>query len=79
MKQNEDFASNSENPPAARKEVQDVIPRQKLELERLGEEEQQRQSRETEAEEQLRLGQAKLGDLQDQLDRLDKSLENPNR
>ncbi len=77
LKQNEDFASNSENPPAARKEVQDVIPRQKLELERLGEEEQQRQSRETEAEEQLRLGQAKLGDLQDQLDRLDKSLENP--
>ncbi len=79
LKQNEDFASNSENSPAARKEAEDVISRVKPELERLGDEEQQRQSRKIEAEEQLRLGQAKLGELQDQLDRLDKSLENPNR
>jgi len=40
--------------------------------------EQETQAKLMEAEEQLRLEQAKLGGLQDQLDRLEKTLENFN-
>ena len=75
VKQNEDLANNADNLPDAQKQAENEISRGQPELERLGAEEQQRQSRETEAEEQLRLEQTKLSELQDQLERLEKNLQ----
>lgn len=57
-----------------RKDLQDIIGRFKSELEQRAATEQEIQSKLTEAEEQLRIEQAKLGGLQDDLDRLDKTL-----
>jgi len=51
-----------------------IIPSIKARLESLNEEEQQAQTKLNEADEQLRIEQSKLADLQDQLDRLDRSL-----
>jgi len=79
VKQQEDFISNTENPPTQRKEVEGVLPRLKTRLESLENEEQQRQAREIEAEQQLRAEEVRLSDLRDQLDRLDKALENASR
>ena len=79
IKQHEDFIGNSENPPAQRKEVEAMLPRLKTRLESLENEEQQRQAQETEAEQQLRAEEVRLADLRDQLDRLDKTLENASR
>jgi chromosome segregation ATPase len=79
IKQHEDFMSNTENPPTQRKEVEAVLPRLKTRLESLENEEQQRQTREIEAEQQLRAEEVRLSDLRDQLDRLDKTLENASR
>ncbi len=53
--------------------------RLKTRLESLENEEQQRQTREIEAEQQLRAEEVRLSDLRDQLDRLDKALENASR
>lgn len=53
------------------------IARLKAELENLAAEEQQRQTAEMEAEEQLRVEQAKLSGLEDRVDRLEKELEGP--
>ncbi len=79
VKRQEDFISNTENPPTQRKEVEGVLPRLKTRLESLENEEQQRQTREIEAEQQLRAEEVRLSDLRDQLDRLDKALENASR
>jgi chromosome segregation ATPase len=79
VKQQEDFVSNTGNPPAQRKEVEAVLPRLKTRLESLENEEQQRQTREIEAEQQLRAEEVRLSDLRDQLDRIDKALENASR
>ena len=76
VKRHEDFISNAENPPTDRKEIAAVLPQVKTKLESLENEEQQRQAREIEAEQQLRAEEVKLSDLRDQLDRLDKALEN---
>jgi DNA repair exonuclease SbcCD ATPase subunit len=76
VKQNEEQARNSDNSPARRKESEELVSRLKSELDRLAEEEQQRQTRQMEVEEQLRIEQAKLDGLQEQVDRLEKSLEN---
>jgi hypothetical protein len=59
----------------ARKELEDVIASYKAKLEASGNEEQEIRARESEFAEQLRLEQAKLNELQGQLDRLDKSLQ----
>ena len=75
IKQHEDFIGNTENLPHERKEVENVLPRLKERLQSLENEEQQRQTREIEAEEQLRAERAKLGELQNQLDRLERLLE----
>src|SRR2546421_12177899 len=48
VKQQEDFISNTENPPTQRKELEGVLPRLKTRLESLENEEQQRQTREIE-------------------------------
>jgi chromosome segregation ATPase len=79
VKQHEDFISNTENPPTQRKEVEGALPRVKTRLESLENEEQQRQAREIEADQQLRAEEVRLSDLRDQLDRLDKALENASR
>jgi len=79
IKEYEDFISNTENPSAKRKELEDRLPQFKTRLESLKSEEQQRQTREIEAEQQLRAEEARLSDLRDQLDRLDKALENASR
>ena len=76
VKRHEDFISNTENPPTQRKEFEERLPRIKSELESTENLLQQQQTRETDAEQYLRAEEVKLSDLQDQLDRLDKALEN---
>ena len=78
IKQTEDRVSNAQN-PVERKRQEDLLAKFKAELESQENSEQQLQTRESEAELDLRAEQAKLNALQDQFDRLDKSLESPNR
>ena len=75
IKRVEELGIDSLN-PAERKEVESVLPRIKAELEKLSGEEQQQQIKVSEAEQDLRSEQTKLGGLEDELDRLDKALEN---
>ncbi len=75
IKRHEDFVSTTENSPTERKQVEESLTQLKGKLASLENEEQQRQTREIEAEDQLRTERAKLGELQDQLDRLEKVLE----
>ncbi|PYT77823.1 MAG: hypothetical protein DMG40_22080 [Acidobacteria bacterium] len=76
MKQSESL-DNPEMSPEARKQLQSRIAANKSDLEWLPTEVQQRQAAEQEAEEQLRTEQAKLGALEDRLDRMEKELDNP--
>jgi hypothetical protein len=55
--------------------VADVLPQLKVELDRETGEEQRLQASETEAASQLRTEQARLNELQDQLDKLDRILD----
>jgi chromosome segregation ATPase len=73
IKQHENFIGNNEHPPRERKEVEDVLPRLK---ERLQSMENEEPTREIESERLLRAERAKLGELQEQLDRLEKILQN---
>lgn len=75
IKHSEDFVGNEQNPPADRKQIEDLLPQLKAKLESLASEEQQRQSDEIEAQEQLRAERTKLSELQEQLDRLQNALE----
>src|SRR6267143_3370806 len=75
IKQHEEFISHADNSPGERKQIEDLLPRLKTNLTSLESEEQQRQTRQMEAEDQLRQERAKLSGLQDQLDRLEKTLE----
>ena len=75
LKRVEESVDDPEIPPADRKQVQYSITALKAELENLATEEQQRQTAEMEAEEQLRAEQAKLGSLEDRVDRLEKELD----
>ena len=68
-------AQRSSQDPKERKAVEEMIPQIKSALERMTAEEQQYQAREAEAETQLRAEQAKLSELQNLIDRLDKLLE----
>ncbi len=76
LKRLEDSVDNTDISPADRKQVQSEISRLKVELETVSVEEQQKQTVEMEAEEQLRTEQAKLNGLEDRMDRLEKELEN---
>jgi chromosome segregation ATPase len=79
LKRFEDSMS-TENSAMERKAVeQNVLPQFKARLEALDNQEQQLQTREIDAEQQLRAEEIKLSDLRDQLDRLDKALENASR
>ena len=71
----EAIEKRSQNPEERTHYDEDVLPGLKSQLEALGIEEQQAQTRETESEEQLRTEQAKLDAVHDLLDRLDNSLE----
>src|SRR5437588_11997734 len=80
LKRSEEFLENaaaSEISPEQRKQFEFEISRLKGELESLSAEEQQRQTAEMEAEEQLRTEQAKLSGLEERVDRLENELGNP--
>ena len=80
VKRFEDSISDTESPTAPRKEIeQNILPQLKARLEVLENQEQQLQTREIEAEQQLRAEEVRLSDLRDQMDRLDKTLENAGR
>ncbi|MBZ5551853.1 MAG: hypothetical protein LAO21_03965 [Acidobacteriia bacterium] len=78
VKKYEEMSGHTGN-PAEQKQIEEWLPRAKVELEQATNEEQDRQSRAMEAEELLRTEQARLGELQEQLDRLDKALERSGR
>jgi chromosome segregation ATPase len=78
IKQTEDKISNAQN-PVERKRQEDLLARFKAGLESQENSAQQLQAKESEAEQELRAEQSKLNVLQDQLDRLDKSLETSSR
>ena len=74
LQQNEDLLTQSQS-ESDRKQVQDqVLPHLKADLERLRHLQQQQQVSESQSQEQLRAEQAKLSDLENFLDKLDKSL-----
>lgn len=74
IEQNEDHIGQPQSGPE-RKELQEqVLPRLKANLETFRHLEQQQEASQSEAEEQLRAEQAKMNDLENFLDKLDKSL-----
>ena len=73
IQRTEDQLTQSES-PTERKQLQEVLPRLKADLENWHHLQQQQQSSEADAEEQLRSEQAKLSELESFLDKLDKSL-----
>ncbi len=75
IQQYNDVKEHIEN-PTAKKQFEDAIVQLQAKLEAQASEEQQRQAREIEADEQLRVEQGKLTALQDQLDQLDRELRN---
>jgi len=77
IKVREDMQTNTQN-PVERREIEEVLPKLKTELESLKGVEQQLQTRESEAEQDLRTEQARLTALHGQLETLDKSLESQN-
>jgi chromosome segregation ATPase len=79
IKRNEEFANRSEHSPVERKQLEDNLAQLKAGLPQLENEEQQRQARATEAEDQLRTERTKLGELQEQLDRIERILERSNQ
>jgi len=78
VKRMEERKSRVEN-PEERKELEDIIASEKQQAENRAAEEQELQSRKSGLEEELRTEQAKLGRLQDELDRLDRVLEDSSR
>jgi chromosome segregation ATPase len=75
IKQVEEKRSKSETTTAEQKELEQVLAQIKTRFDADANKEQETQAKLIESEEQLRLEQAKLGGLQDQLDRLEKLLE----
>jgi len=75
IKKYEELVSQTENAPTDRKQVEDLLPQLKARFAALENEEQQRQTTEIEAEDELRTERAKLGELPVQLDHLEKLLE----
>jgi hypothetical protein len=75
IKQYEDMRDRAENAPQ-RRQFEDAITQLKAQMEASVPEEQDAQMRETELEQQSRIEQAKLNQLQDELDRLDQAVMN---
>ena len=76
MKRFEESLDSTEPSPARRKQIEGLIETNKAELESLAKQEQQGQTTEMQAEEQLRTEQAKLNELEERVDRLEKALDN---
>jgi chromosome segregation ATPase len=79
IKQIEEKRSQSDTTTAEQKELEGMLPQIKARFDADANKEQETQAKLIESEEQLRLEQAKLGGLQDQLDRLEKQLEDSQR
>jgi len=75
----EELLENTETSSEDRQRFQGEISAKKRELEALAAVEQQQQAAEMEAEEQLRTEQAKLNELEERVDRLEKNLDNPHQ
>ena len=75
IKQIEEKRGQSETTTAEQKELEGMLAQIKARFDADANKEQETQAKLIESEEQLRLEQAKLGGLQDQLDRLEKLLE----
>lgn len=73
IKRYEDLRDRAEN-AAQRQQFEDAITQLKAQMEAWVPEEQELQMRETELEQQSRIQQAKLDQLQDELDRLDQAV-----
>ena len=78
MKQIEEKKSSSDTPATEQKQLEDVLSQVKARFDADANKEQETQAKLIESEEQLRLEQAKLGGLQDELDRLEKELASSN-
>ena len=78
IKQIEDKQGSDNTPPGEQKDLEGALAQIKARYEAHANDEQEAQAKLTDAEEQLRVEQAKLSGLEDQLDQLEKSLENPN-
>jgi hypothetical protein len=76
VKRLEESLDSAEASPANQKRIEDFIETNKAELESLATEEQQRQAAQMDAEEQLRIEQAKLNELEERMDGLEKALDN---
>ena len=79
IKQLEEKKSRSETPETEQKDLEDTLAQIKARFDADANKEGEIQATITDAEDQLRLEQAKLGTLQEQLDRLDKLLETIDR
>ena len=79
IKAYEDQLGSSETSQTDRKQIEQLLTQLKTSSEAQTSSEQETQSKLIDAEEQLRIEQAKLGRLQDELDRLDKVLEDSSR
>jgi chromosome segregation ATPase len=75
MRQIEEKKSRSETPTTEQKDLEETLTQIKARFDADAIAEGEIQSRISDAEDRLRLEQAKLGELQNQLDRLDKTLE----
>jgi chromosome segregation ATPase len=75
MKQIEEKKSRTETPTTEQKDLEDTLTQIKARFDADANTEGEIQARITDAEDRLRIEQAKLGELQDQLDRLGKTLE----
>jgi predicted nucleic acid-binding Zn-ribbon protein len=78
LKQIEDLQSHPETAQTEGRTLEDALAQLRARVEMEESDEQETQTRLTEAEDQLRVEQAKLDQLQDDLDRLDKVLEDSN-
>ena len=80
IKRIEDMQNDSQNrSERERKDLEDLLPQLKERLVSQESAEQQWQTKQADAEQDLRSEQTRLNLLQDQLDRLEKSLDNSNR
>ncbi len=76
IKQIEEKRSHGETPATEQKELGEILAQIKARFDADANKEQETQATLIDAEEQLRIEQAKLGGLQDQLDGLERTLEN---
>ena len=76
IKQIEDKKGSDQVLPAEQKELDDALAQMKARYESAATDEQEAQAKLTEAKEQLRIEQSKLSGLEDQFDRLERTLEN---